>query len=64
MHLLDQGFRFYSSPDRNEARWIHPAVQAHFHANWIDVTDMSQDELLAFFTQMPSAALGEQMALF
>lgn len=55
MSLLEQGFRFYSSPDRKEARWIHPADKAHFHPNWVDVTDLTQDELLAFFThqQLP-----------
>jgi hypothetical protein len=53
MTLLDQGFRFYSNPERNEARWIHPAEKDHFHPDWIDVTDLSSDDLLAFFTRKP-----------
>lgn len=64
MSLLEQGYRFYSSPDRLEARWFHPAVRAHSYPDWIDVTDYSSDELLAFFTFQPMPALGEQMALF
>jgi len=48
MTLQEQGFRFYASPDRNKYRWIHPDEKAAHYEDWIDCTDMSDDELAAF----------------
>ncbi|MCJ1887387.1 hypothetical protein LNN38_21175 [Pseudomonas sp. LA21] len=53
MSLLEEGFRFYSRPDRQEARWIHPTVKAHLQPDWIDVTDLGSEALVEFFTSKP-----------
>ncbi len=45
MSLKDQGHRFCLSPDRQQARWLRPAIHAAMHADWLDVTDMDSDEL-------------------
>lgn len=51
--LRDQGYRFCLRPDRQEARWLHPADKAQFHPDWIDVTDWEDSRLLAFITGKP-----------
>lgn len=53
MSLLHKGFRFYASPERNKAHWLLPHDQAHFHPDWIDVTDLTSEELLAFLLFKP-----------
>lgn len=47
MSLRDQGHRFCLSPDRQQARWLHPTELQATHRDWLDVTDMPTDELVA-----------------
>ncbi|MCY1389112.1 hypothetical protein D9M71_39020 [compost metagenome] len=51
MNLRDQGHRFCASPDRKEARWLHPTIWKQMHPDWIDITDLSDDEMVEFFAQ-------------
>lgn len=56
MHLRDQGHRFCLSPDRQQARWLHPAEMKTTHSDWLDVTDMETDGLVALIkagTRLP-----------
>ncbi|EIK96086.1 hypothetical protein RAM80_07670 [Pseudomonas sp. App30] len=53
MSLKDQGFRFCVSPNKQDARWLHPAVRKAMHADWIDVTDWPSEKLLAFLLPEP-----------
>ncbi|WP_036997136.1 hypothetical protein [Metapseudomonas resinovorans] len=53
MSLRDQGHRFCASPDRKEARWLHPNIWKQMYPDWIDVTDFSDDEFVEFFTHKP-----------
>lgn len=53
MSLQDQGFRFCLSPDKQQARWLHPNEKAQLHPDWIDVTDLSADALAALITPKP-----------
>lgn len=46
--LRAEGFRYCASPDRTHFRWIHPAERVAFFADWIDCTDMDDDEFLSF----------------
>lgn len=46
--LRDQGFGFYASPSRQQYRWMHPTDKAMFYGDWIDCTDMNDDEFAAF----------------
>ncbi|WP_324731007.1 hypothetical protein [Pseudomonas paeninsulae] len=46
MHLKDKGYRFCVSPDKTVSRWVPPAESRH-HADWHDMTDASDEELLA-----------------
>ena len=39
MTLKERGHRFYVSPDKSKGKWMAPAIAAHFHADWTDVTD-------------------------
>ena len=69
MSLRDQGFRFCLSPDKQQARWLHPTEKAQRHPDWIDATDMSADELEAFITGKPlphgpAECEAAQLALF
>lgn len=45
MTLRDEGFRFCLSPDRQQARWLHPTELQITHRDWRDVTDLPTDEL-------------------
>ena len=47
MSLRDQRHRFCLSPDRQQARWLHPAELQVTHRDWLDVTDTPTDELVA-----------------
>lgn len=47
MSLRSQGHRFCLSPDRKQARWLHPAEMKSTHSDWLDVTDTPTDELVA-----------------
>lgn len=49
MGLIEQGHRYYSRPDRKEAEWMHPVEKRHLRPDWIDVTGLTADELVAFF---------------
>lgn len=53
MSLRDQGHRFCLSPEKKEARWLHPNIKAHLHPDWIDVTEISADELESLITGKP-----------
>ena len=46
MSLRDQGYRFYASPNKRSAKWIHPAQKAvdAAYSGWVDVTDWPDDE--------------------
>lgn len=57
--LKDQGHRFCGSPDGKSAKWLHPAVKAADYANWVDLTDATDAEMIAHFTPQP-----EQCELF
>lgn len=46
MTLRDEGFRFCLSPDRQQARWPHPTELQITHRDWLDVTDLPDDELV------------------
>ena len=35
MNLRDQGHRFCLSPDKKEARWLHPNIKAHLYPDWV-----------------------------
>lgn len=47
MSLRDAGLRFCLSPDRKDARWLHPTELQITHRDWRDVTDLPTDELVA-----------------
>lgn len=47
MTLREKGFRFCISPDRTQARWLHPTELQITHRDWRDVTDLPTDELVA-----------------
>jgi hypothetical protein len=49
MTLEQEGFRFAVSPDRTQARWIHPAELAAVHPDWTDCTGFDDDQ---FFDHM------------
>jgi hypothetical protein len=51
MNLREAGFRFCISPDRKQGQWLHPAVKAHMHADWTDVTDWPSEQLVEFLMQ-------------
>ena len=50
MSLREQGFRFMVSPDRKQANWVHPVDVAINCPDWIDCTEMSDDEFDAFMS--------------
>ena len=47
MTLREQGYRFYVSPDRQRVKWLQPAMRDHMYADWVDVTDWPDDDLVA-----------------
>lgn len=49
MTLPEQGFRFCGNAATKQGKWIHPA-EMRFHAEWVDLTDVSDDDLAAFFS--------------
>lgn len=53
MSLRDQGHRFCISPDRQDARWLHPSEITHRHPDWTDVTDWESERLVEFLTNKP-----------
>lgn len=53
MSLRDQGNRFCLSPDRKQARWLHPTEKSVLHPDWLDVTDMAAAELVELITNKP-----------
>jgi len=48
MSLRDSGLRFYASPDGSDARWMHPFLKDGHYPDWVDLTDMTDDEVVAF----------------
>lgn len=48
MSLRDAGLRFYASPDGSDARWMHPLLKDGHYPDWVDLTDMTDDEVVAF----------------
>lgn len=48
MGLREEGFRFYLSPDRKEASWLHPLIRKELYPDWKDVTNMPTRELIDF----------------
>lgn len=67
MSLLEEGFRYCSNPERTDTRWLHPVAKQALHPDWIDITDLSTDQLLAFFGCEPSQRAqqdDEQLGLF
>jgi hypothetical protein len=40
--------RFYCSPVGVECRWMAPAYKDRTRPEWVDMTDVSMDELAAF----------------
>lgn len=59
MSLKDQGYTFCISPNRKEGRWIHPAEFNHSYSDWTDVTEWSDEKLVAYLMSAP-----EQQELF
>jgi hypothetical protein len=49
MTLPEQGYRYLITLDRQRYGWTHPAeVQEKFANGWVDVTDLTDEELDAF----------------
>jgi hypothetical protein len=47
--LPEQGYRYLITLDRQRYGWTHPAEVAEKVANgWVDVTDLTDDELAEF----------------
>lgn len=52
MSIQQQGFRFYVSEDRKQARWLHELDLSTGHypqyKDWIDATEMTDQEFESF----------------
>lgn len=47
--LPQQGYRYLITEDRQRYGWVHPAeVPEGLTNGWVDVTDLSDDELVEF----------------
>lgn len=53
MHLKDRGFKFFIRPDKQQGRWLHPAEHKGLYSGWTDVTDWSDEKLLAYLMPGP-----------
>lgn len=40
--------RFYCSPVGVECRWMEPLYKEHTRPDWVDMTDVTDDELTEF----------------
>lgn len=56
MSLLDQGMRYYISPDKTQSRWLHPVEQAALYVGWLDVSDWPCDKLVSYLMSESPAA--------
>ncbi len=59
MTLKEQGFKFCVRPDKQRGSWLSAAEIKHSHQDWIDVTDLTNDQLVAYLMPAP-----EQRELF
>ena len=51
MSLKDKGFRFCVSPNKSEARWLHPIEYKTLYPDWVDVTAETAEKLLEFLLE-------------
>lgn len=55
MSLREQGYRFYASPNKQSAKWVHPAQKAidGAYSGWVDVTDWPDDVFAKWLMEKP-----------
>lgn len=46
MSLQDEGFRYYISPNKDITKWMPPEIKETERPDWVDITDMPDDELV------------------
>ena len=56
MSLKEQGFRYMVHREKDRYGWVHPAeVAERKREEWVDCTDMPDDELVEFFKSAQKA---------